>query len=400
MIYLGPSAAKRWLRCTASPGYIDRNADRLPRQESAYADEGVDAHDHAGEALKLGGLYDYDTIPKKDMRKPVRDYVEFVLAQLEPGDEFIVETKAPLFYMPSRNGIVDACIVKPLKLVINDLKYGMGISVEAVENEQLSIYARSQVERLISKGHAFPPDFPVEMKIYQPRAQDGRVLREWTVTLTELFEFTDRIGKVASEILLNPDGGTFFPEEDEVCRFCDAKPICTVRAAALLGELPDGVVPVEALAVKESKPGFPSPDSLTSEQLGKVMAIRSDLVKWLDEVKEYGVGLIKAGQKVPGHKLVDGKGSRQWTSEEEAARVLGYRLSKDEIYPRKIISPAQAEELLKDRKLTTRLQNMLTNVIVKVEGAPTIVPESDKRPDISVSPTSVFTNLEDSSSLL
>jgi hypothetical protein len=55
-------------------------------------------------------------------------------------------------------------------------------------------------------------------------------------------------------------------------------------------------------------------------------------------------------------------------------------LGEDTLYTRKIISPAQAEkELGKSRA------ELLDDLVTKPEGAPTLVPESDKRPPVNVS---------------
>jgi hypothetical protein len=52
----------------------------------------------------------------------------------------------------------------------------------------------------------------------------------------------------------------------------------------------------------------------------------------------------------------------------------------DKLYISKLISPAQAEkELGKSRA------EMLEDLITKPVGAPTLVPESDKRPSVTVS---------------
>lgn len=394
MIYLGPSAAKRWLRCTASPGFINRNADKLPRDQSDYADEGIEAHNHAAKALEVYGLYDYDVIKDETMRGHVQGYVEFVLAKLEPGDELLVERRFPLFYMPKRNGIVDAGILRPGRIIVNDYKNGF-ITVDAVENEQMAIYARNFVEHLLKRGDKISEDTVVEMNIYQPKEEQP--VKNWTVTLAELYQFCERIARTASEILLNPDGGVFYPEEDTVCRFCDAKPICTTRAAALLGELPGDVVPEAKVSIvpRETKVGFPAVESLTLEQVSKLLTVRQDLKKWLDEVSEYGRALaLEQGIKVPGFKVVEGKSNRQWRDEKEAEHVLGYRLTKDEIYPRSMISPAQAETLLKKKNLTTRLENMLSKVIIKPQGGQTLVPDSDPRPDVVTLAIQEFDNLE------
>jgi hypothetical protein len=391
-VYLGPSSASRWLKCTASPGFLDRNADRLPKQSSWYADEGTEAHDYAGQALALAGLYDYDVIPNKDMRIHVQSYVEFVSAKQRPGDQLIVETRIPLFYMQGRNGIVDAAIVGET-IEIWDLKYGAGIMVDAVDNVQLAIYGKSLLDDLRRKGRTFDPKMKMKIGIYQPRTRQGDPIREWSLTVGELELFCEPIASTAAGILLNPEGGEFYPEPEKVCRFCDAQSICGAYAARMLGELPADT-PVAAIvpAAKPSEAGFPSPQSLTPEQLKKVITISGDFEKWLEACRKYGRSLLDEGKEFPGFKLVAGKGAhRKWTDEDEAGRLLRQRLDKEQVYEKKIISPAQAETLLKGIDLSTRFENKLQSLIIKPEGGPTMVPEDDPRPALNAA--SVFTDI-------
>ena len=91
--------------------------------------------------------------------------------------------------------------------------------------------------------------------------------------------------------------------------------------------------------------------------------------------------LTEAGYAA-GFKLVAGRrGARQWGSEAEVLELFkSFRMTKDEMYELKLISPAGAEKLLKSQpKRWTKVAPLIT----QSEGKPTVDPVT-KRPIMSV----------------
>lgn len=214
---LQPSAAKRWMTCTASPGFIAEHEAQLPKSESAYADEGTRAHDVAEKMLRG---QDWSCPP--DMAEHVKGYVERVRANKATASndsELYVETRVPLFYMPERNGRIDTAIRDDgnNELIIRDLKYGEGVMVEAEGNDQLAIYAESLIRDVWPD---MPGDGRVRIIIDQPRAREGDTVKDWVLTRAELSLFCSRIGAVARKIIANED--VEFVCSEETCRFCPA----------------------------------------------------------------------------------------------------------------------------------------------------------------------------------
>lgn len=376
-LYLGPSAAGRWLKCTASPGYIEREKDNIPpEEEKIWSVEGTEAHDLAAEVLRG------KPTPKADasMLRHVEGYVSFAKSKLGMLDRLLVEEKIPLFYMPHRNGVVDAASIGESVHIV-DLKYGEGLSVEAEGNSQMAIYLRSLIEDLRAKGLDFPLSTPVSMSIYQPRARDGRIVRAWETTLQELIGFTNGIRDVAAKIQANPNGGDFFPSTD-VCRFCDARKICVARAQDLYGVMPPAIQDLSPIAKPADVSLYPHPTALTPEQISEIVAVKTDFIKWLEDVHALAKDMLKDGRAVPGWKLVPGRNVRAWSDEDAAARALNNRFPKHQIYTRKLVSPAQAEALLKDIEVSSRLRNKINALIVKSEGGPVLAPDSDPRTEI------------------
>jgi hypothetical protein len=76
--------------------------------------------------------------------------------------------------------------------------------------------------------------------------------------------------------------------------------------------------------------------------------------------------------------MVRGRSNRKWSDEKEAEKILNNLLGKTKSYNKKLLSVAQAEKALgKDKK------DKITDLIVKPEGAPALVPDTDKREAIS-----------------
>ena len=218
VIDVGPSASGRWSVCTASPKFIVEQAEHLPEDKSVFADEGSVAHLLASKLLT-----NEDTGPVgEEMMKHVRTYVDHV-SQRKGNGTLLVEQPVGLFYLPHRNGIVDAAVLEPNKVQIFDLKYGQGVSVEAEGNTQMAIYAESLIQSW-EQITEFAPDLQVEMTIVQPRDRNNpEAVRTWSLSRQELAALTGDL-KAKAEIAL-AGKGEFVPD-DKACQFCAAKGLC------------------------------------------------------------------------------------------------------------------------------------------------------------------------------
>ena len=74
-----------------------------------------------------------------------------------------------------------------------------------------------------------------------------------------------------------------------------------------------------------------------------------------------------------------------WVDPQEAEQVLFEELGEALFAPKKIITAPQAEKLLGKKKV-----GLLEGLITKHEGKPTMVSESDNRPEISSGDISDF----------
>jgi hypothetical protein len=83
-------------------------------------------------------------------------------------------------------------------------------------------------------------------------------------------------------------------------------------------------------------------------QIGELVDIfvRARLVRrFLKEVEERLVSLTRKGQKVPGVKLVAGRGTRVWSDPKKAQAMLTSKLG-EKAFNKSLLSPAQAEKMV------------------------------------------------------
>lgn len=371
---LGASSSHRWMEC---PGSI-RLAEPIPDEEtSIYAAEGTVAHDlgeraltenvaaesFAGETYEVEG---FEIEVTDEMTSAVQEYVDYVRARgfdSEHEGHFLEHrfNLAPLDPPRPMFGTADCTLWDGSTLEIIDYKHGRGVTVDAVGNPQLRYYALGAVLELNVK-----PDL-IRMTIVQPRGHhpDG-IIRSDEITFAELIEFKKELFE-AAEATTDPEAPL---NPGDHCQFCKARAICPAQ---------------RDLAMEVAKTDFdtytpPSPDSLTTEEMVKVLVVSSNLQSWLKDVEKHAISMMDRGEDVPGFKLVEGRSNRQWTDEEEADKYLrGKGLKVDERAPRKFVSPYAAEKALKKAGLLDSARK-LDELIEKSQGKPTLAPVDDSRP--------------------
>lgn len=387
---LAPSAASRWSKCTASVRYIKDNQHRLPEDTgSVYANEGTEAHDWAEKVLRDPKLW--SKVPEKFVPhlKVYTDHIDQIRAT-EVGEEFI-EVQVPLFYSENDKGTCDFAFVTDDKVIIRDLKYGAGVRVEAVDNSQLAIYGLSLIFKLAEDPlYDFTDDTVIDFGIVQPRFHGEEPIRTWVTTLGEMGDFIHKMSSIATSIWSDSDDVVFAPSET-ACRWCPAKAFCEARIASLTEDVGVGIEALAALPdLTKDEKKLPAEEridvrtGLDHELLVGVYAKRKEIKAWLDDIEEYLTERATAGAPIPGTKLVIGRqGNRTWTDPERADQLLRRKLSAEERYTRKLISPAQAEAALDLKNQSSRFKNLFDSVVNRAEGQPVLALETDPRPAIN-----------------
>lgn len=389
---MSPSSASRWTIC---PGSVVLTKD-LPRTSSEFADEGTAAHELAAWCLN-----DPDTDPAAHISKQifvgertftiddemadnVQVYVDLVRSI--PGDMY-VEQKMPINQITGEDGAhgtADAVIVSGNLLTIVDLKYGRGVEIDADDNLQLLIYAAAAVDTFDILGEVEH----VRMIISQPRRHHTS---DWVIPVHQLGA---RIGdvRVAAGIVR---GSLQFADDnngdvkradlhpgEKQCRWCDAKGTCPALAQHVVNTVADDFVDL-------TKPIADQMDiarTMDNETLGNCLQAVELIESWCESIRKTVHTELMTGNTVPGFKVVSGKaGSRKWQNADEAEALFkSMRLKVEDMYDFKLISPTTAEKLKKAGTIGPRQWPKVEAEITRVDGAPVVVPVSDKRPPLAV----------------
>ena len=134
---------------------------------------------------------------------------------------------------------------------------------------------------------------------------------------------------------------------------------------------------------------------MTDEVLARIWKRRDTIAGWLSEVQAEAQRRLESGMELPGLKLVQGRsGARRWEDPEAAEEQLKKsRIKQAEMYSMKVISPTQAEKLLKKDK--PRVWDKLQGMITQSDGKPAVAPMADKRPALVVAKSEQFADVTD-----
>lgn len=371
---LSASGAHRWLNCTPSAVL----EDALPDSESEAAAQGTAAHELAEHLLRQAcNMPTTEPVSKwhdEEMIEHATNYADFVLDELataraqSPAAFLSIEQRLDFSHIvPEGFGTGDAMITADDTMTIIDLKYGKGVEVSAVDNPQMKLYALGALQRfgMIYDIHR------VRMVIYQPRLDN---ISSFEITTAELEAWAETVVKPAAQLAADGEGDL---APGDWCGFCRHAPQCP----ALMQQHFE-VVPVKTGTLT---PTAPAPDTLTDEQIAQIVLHAGELKKWLTAVEKYALDQANTGHTYTGLKLVEGRSVRKYADEDAVATAVqeaGYNPYEKKLHGltnmKKLLGAAQFKELVEPH-------------LHKPEGKPTLVPESDKRPALTVSaPENVF----------
>lgn len=368
---LSPSSAARWMVCTPSA----RLEEGLVDKGSEYAREGTLAHrlgelllrqrwEGADIAADLAAV-ETDPLYSAAMREHLEGYVAFIEERMaeartrcEDPHVSIEQTVRFDDYVPEGFGTADCIILADGLMDVIDLKYGAGIPVSAKDNPQMRIYG---LGCYLALSWAFQVD-TVRMTIYQPRLDS---ISSDTMTSEELLAWADT--ELRPQATLAWEGrGEFNPGEHQ-CKWCKIAATCRARAEYQ-----------QQIAAYD----FADPPTLAPEEVADVLTRLPGLLAWADQVKAYAMdAAINKGLRFPGFKVVEGRSNRKYTNEHAVflrLKKAGY--ASAELYKPKELLGITAMEKLVGKK---HLEELVGGLIEKPAGAPTLVPESDKRPELN-----------------
>lgn len=377
---LSPSAAHRWMNCTAAP----RLEANVEDKGSEYAEEGTLAHAYCakhlkeflglptkGEETEIAELFDKYHTGEMDEYTDV--YKVIVLEKYNaacsktPDAQLLVEVRLDFTkYMPEAFGTADAVIIADGCLEIIDFKYGKGVKVDAYENPQMKIYALGAYE-------AFSFEYNitrVKMTIVQPRIDN---LSEFDLSVTDLLHWaTYDLMPKATEAY----GGKGQQRPGEWCQFCKVKCQCKALASICV-----------QTATEHPDPPLVSKEDMESIILPQIATIKT----WLAGIEEYALQQALDGVQYEGYKIVAGRSVRKITNPEAVMDTLNANFFDEAAYmkPRELRTITDLEKLVGKKRFT----ELCGEWIDKPQGKPTLVPDSDKRPAFNAA-TDDFKNVD------
>lgn len=375
---LSPSAAHRWMSC---PGSTFLTKDLPPPPASVHAQEGTRAHAKAEEILRarLTG----EPIPDVIEGFPeLGQYVHYVDDLIRNGYSVFIEVRVPLFGITTEDdakGTADCVAIKGDEIEVVDLKWGVGVPVEARENPQLSIYALAAMDEFDYLG----PFKHARLTIVQPRVNEAP--SSWDVEVEDLERFRSTVKMCASESIAMRDELTapVYHPSKKACRWCAASTTCRAYA-----EMVQETTSLEFPDLGEN----PILDNETRAELFRRL---DDVRAWVETFEAGVLADALAGVKFPGLKLVRGRaGARKWADEQTADDLLaGFSVSTEDRYERKLLSPTSVEKLYKGGLINDEQWEQLKKLVTRSEPKLILVSDSDKREAVTVDTASQFDDL-------
>ena len=306
-----PSAANRRIHCP--PSLLLE--EQFKEGESVYAAEGTAGHAMAEHLLrkylKQRTKRPTSEFYTDELLEAVDEYVSFVIGEIEDARR---TSKSPVLlveqridaseYVDSCFGTADMVIITDRVAHVIDLKLGKGIEVHAEENPQLMIYGLG----ILNMAEALYDIDTVLMTIFQPRLDNSST---WSVSPEYLKRWGEEILRPAGAQALM-GAGNF--SAGSWCRFCRARNQCRARAESFL---------------EMAKMEFQQTALLSDEEIAEVIAKADELSRWAADVYAFAQDeAVLHGKQWPGYKVVEGRSSRRYTSDEaviQAATAAGYK---------------------------------------------------------------------------
>jgi hypothetical protein len=373
---LGASKASQWINCPPSA----RLTEHIPDTRSEFADEGTAAHELSELRLqrrlticdskrrkeldqKMKTFTETNRFYGPEMETAVMEYCElveerFMEAKARSKDAVVLlEAQADFSeWVPDGKGIGDVVLISDGVMEVIDLKYGKGVPVSAFGNPQIRLYALGSW----SEYSMFYDIQEVRMTIVQPRLDS---ITTDTMTVDELLAWAEDTVRPAAD-LADAGEGEFKPGDH--CRWCKVKGNCRARSDANMA----------AIAYE-----FQDPALLDLDEIGAILPIAEQLQSWAKDVQGYAFDQAKAGQRIQGWKLVEGRSNRAIKDKDVAWKVLQEAEIPDDKFlkPRELLGIGELEKRIGKKELSS----LISDLIIKPQGKPVLVVETDRRPELN-----------------
>jgi hypothetical protein len=376
---LSASSAHRWLHCSPSA----RLEESFENTTSVFAEEGTFMHELGELKLRkyIGSIKEADYKKKlkvlyssqfynSEIEEAVDVYVDFAVQIIEATKQkckdpiILLEQKLDFSkYVESGFGTGDLVIVADDALQIVDLKGGKGVSVSAVDNPQMKLYALGALGL-----YEFLYDIKtVRMTICQPRLES---ISTYEISREELVSWAEDILIPAAQLAWNGEGD--FDPGEYTCKFCRAKATCRARTEKNL---------------QIARFDFKQASLLSKNEIVEILAYTDEIAAWCKDIWAWAETQALEGEEFEGFKIVEGRSNRVYSDEKAVITKLseaGY--SDNEIYIRSLKGITALEKALGKKVFT----EVLDGLIAKPPGKYTLVSDSDKRQAINNTATADF----------
>ena len=361
----------------------------MPEKDTAYTREGTIAHAMAETMLLHLLSKDMEIVPEysdfmlscearlmhqindcneegldwKEMAETVYEhycrlvYESYLGAKLlDPEAVLLIEAKLKLGeFIPEGFGSSDAVLIYGDTLEVFDLKYGKGVKVSADKNAQMMCYA---LGAYLGPGELYDIKW-VQMTIIQPRLRHESSYR---IHAVDLMWWAEQELKPAAKLAFEGKGEQV---PGDHCRFCKVAAKCKALAAHTLEVSKD-----------TTEPGLMSLD-----EIAKLLPHFATIKSWISSVEEFALEAALEGDTIPGYKVVEGRSVRKISNTSEAiARLDGAGIPAENY-----LKPAELKTITDLEKTLTKkgFKTILGDLVIKPEGKPTLVEDSDPREPFS-----------------
>lgn len=297
---------------------------------------------------------DYVSRRHAELRQQFPDSVIRVEAESRsnPGEHYgrddwwgTVDITITVYQLYDDNGVPTTGQV--LFMEVCDYKDGRGW-VSEKNNSQLISYLGGKLKE-VNAGHYTL----TRMCIVQPKTSTP--VRYEDQTASDVYKALDKLAEAANATD-DPEAPLYSGKH---CQWCKANTkrgghcsVETKKSIEVIQNMSTDVIATDGLDLHEMLNQSVGDLSLmTGDKLSKFASAREGIAAVFDKIDAEIRRRLETGEKVSGYAMKPGRATRVWNEDAEAIEKMlkGRRLTKDDIWPRKLISPAQA---LKSNKLT------------------------------------------------
>ncbi len=409
---LAPSSADRWVVCAGS---VAAEANE-PNDDNQWSFEGGVAHkifelclSYDLDALDFHGQiytkdYTYEAVDEESgeavektgtwavtVDDAMCEHLQEKIDELRDlgGKQFYEQRLDLGRWLPGQFGTLDVGVILEDQglIIIDDLKFGAGVPVQAEWNFQLLIYAGGFWDQVASKVWTRPEKPRFRIVIYQPRNMGGG--GSWEISYEELMLFMLDVKRAGARTY---DENAPRVAGDKQCGYCKAAAAGKCKAydefnLAKFGATFD--------SIENEEDTMPDPETMDIDTRAKILKGAAGLRQWLNRLHAAAINDELSGKHSTILKAVAGrKGHRKWSDPVAAEEWLNEIVpaDKDIFKPQEIVSPSGAEKLLGQKilmhepatppKRKPKKEPIICPLIEQPEGKPVLVPISDPRPRI------------------